>query len=49
MKSKLIILGCGSSVGVPRIDGCLGKCNKNEKKTEELDVPLLLLEDLIQS
>jgi len=32
MKSKLIILGCGSSVGVPRIDGFWGYCNKNNKK-----------------
>ena len=32
MKSQLIILGCGSSVGVPRIDGFWGNCNKNEKK-----------------
>jgi len=32
MKSKLIILGCGSSVGVPRIDSYWGKCNKYEKK-----------------
>ncbi len=32
MKSKLIILGCGSSVGVPRIDGFWGKCKKNQKK-----------------
>ena len=32
MKSKLIILGCGSSVGIPRIDGNWGKCKKNEKK-----------------
>ena len=32
MKSKLIILGCGSSVGSPRIDGFWGKCNKNQKK-----------------
>tara|TARA_Y100000590_G_scaffold135543_1_gene155046 strand:- start:9086 stop:9856 length:771 start_codon:yes stop_codon:yes gene_type:complete len=32
MKSKLIILGCGSSVGVPRIDGVWGKCKKNNKK-----------------
>ena len=31
MKSKLIILGCGSSVGVPRIDGYWGKCKKNKK------------------
>ena len=32
MKSKLVILGCGSSVGVPRIDGVWGKCDKNYKK-----------------
>ena len=32
MKSKIIILGCGSSVGVPRIDGVWGKCKKNNKK-----------------
>ena len=31
MKSKLIILGCGSSVGVPRIDGYWGNCKKKEK------------------
>jgi len=32
MRSKLIILGCGSSIGVPRIDGYWGKCKKSEKK-----------------
>ncbi len=32
MISKLTILGCGSSVGVPRIDGFWGKCNKRNKK-----------------
>jgi len=32
MKKKLIILGCGSSVGVPRIDGFWGNCNKKNKK-----------------
>ena len=32
MRSKFIILGCGSSVGVPRIDGVWGKCRKNNKK-----------------
>ena len=32
MKTKLIILGCGSSVGVPRIDGVWGKSNKKNKK-----------------
>jgi phosphoribosyl 1,2-cyclic phosphate phosphodiesterase len=32
MKSQLIILGSGSSVGVPRIDGVWGSCNKSNKK-----------------
>ena len=32
MKTKLIILGCGSSVGVPRIDGHWGLCDKKNKK-----------------
>ena len=32
MRSKLIILGCGSSVGVPRIDGFWGNCKKKNKK-----------------
>tara|TARA_Y100000590_G_scaffold49390_1_gene52250 strand:+ start:9354 stop:10124 length:771 start_codon:yes stop_codon:yes gene_type:complete len=34
MKSRLIILGCGSSVGVPRIDGFWGACNKKNKKNQ---------------
>jgi phosphoribosyl 1,2-cyclic phosphate phosphodiesterase len=33
MKPKLIILGSGSSIGVPRIDGFWGKCKKNTKNT----------------
>ena len=32
MKIKFIILGCGSSLGVPRPDGSWGKCNPKEKK-----------------
>ena len=32
MKTKLIILGSGNSMGVPRIDGSWGKCNKKNKK-----------------
>ena len=32
MKSKLIILGCGGSVGVPRIDDFWGNCKKDNKK-----------------
>ena len=31
MKTKLIILGCGDSMGIPRIDGYWGKCDKNNK------------------
>jgi len=29
---KFIILGCGSSMGVPRADGFFGNCNLNNKK-----------------
>ena len=32
MKSELIILGCGSSIGIPRIDGFFGDCNPRNKK-----------------
>tara|TARA_B100000780_G_scaffold181712_1_gene127488 strand:- start:270 stop:1043 length:774 start_codon:yes stop_codon:yes gene_type:complete len=32
MTIKFIILGCGSSMGVPRADGYSGKCNLNNKK-----------------
>ena len=32
MSNKLIILGCGSSMGVPRADGFWGKCNSKEIK-----------------
>ena len=32
MKTKFIILGSGSSVGVPRIDSFWGKCKSNNKK-----------------
>ncbi len=34
MKIKFIILGCGSSVGVPRIDGHWGNCDPNNKKND---------------
>ena len=32
MKLKFIILGCGSYLGVPRIDGDFGNCNPKNKK-----------------
>ena len=35
---KFIILGCGSSMGVPRPDGFYGNCDPNNKKTIEQDV-----------
>ena len=36
MKSRIIILGCGSSVGVPRIDGYWGNCDKKNVKNRRL-------------
>ena len=38
---QFIILGCGSSMGVPRIDGYFGNCDPSNKKTIEQDVLLL--------
>ena len=32
MRTSLIILGCGNSTGVPRIDGYWGKCDKKNIK-----------------
>ena len=32
MKTKFTILGCGSSLGVPRIDGYFGNCDPKNKK-----------------
>ena len=32
MSIKFTILGCGSSMGVPRADGFWGNCNPLEKK-----------------
>ena len=32
MPTKFIILGCGSSFGVPRPDGFFGNCDPKEKK-----------------
>ena len=33
---KFIILGCGSSMGVPRIDGFFGNCDPNNLKNYRL-------------
>ena len=38
MKIVFTILGSGSSLGVPTIDGHFGKCNSKNKKTIEQDV-----------
>ena len=43
MKAQLTILGCGSSEGVPRIDGYWGNCKKRTKKISGVGVQLLLL------
>ena len=34
MIKKFIILGCGSSVGVPRIDGIWGNCKSRNIKNK---------------
>ena len=34
------ILGCGSSLGVPRIDGNFGNCNQKTRKILEQDAQL---------
>ena len=38
MSLKFIILGCGSSMGVPRADGDFGFCDPKIKKIIEPDV-----------
>ena len=39
---KFIILGCGSSMGVPRPDGFFGNCNPNNKKNYRLRCSALI-------
>ena len=47
MKTKFVILGCGSSLGIPRIDGFFGKCNpKNKKNFRTRCSALLINKDL---
>ena len=43
MKTKLIILGCGSSIGVPRIDGFWGNCSKNNKKNNRTRCSVIII------
>ena len=40
MKIKFILLGTGSSMGVPRADGFFGNCDPMNKKIIEQDVLL---------
>ncbi|AFS47421.1 metallo-beta-lactamase family protein [alpha proteobacterium HIMB5] len=42
---KFIILGCGSSMGVPRADGNFGNCNPNNKKNYRTRCSALLKTD----
>ena len=35
-QTKITLLGCGSSLGVPRIDGYWGKVDKNNKKNQRM-------------
>ena len=40
MSLKFTILGCGSSMGVPRPDGFWGNCNPSEKKRSSEETQL---------
>jgi len=41
-KTELILLGCGSSLGVPRIDGYWGRANKKNKKNSRMRCSLFI-------
>ena len=41
-KTELILLGCGSSLGVPRIDGHWGRANKKNKKNRRMRCSLFI-------
>jgi len=41
-KTEIILLGCGSSMGVPRIDGYWGKANKKNKKNYRMRCSLFV-------
>ena len=42
MNIKFTILGCGTSFGVPRIDGYFGKCNRRNKKNYRMRCSALI-------
>ena len=41
-KTEVILLGCGSSLGVPRIDGYWGRTNKKNKKNHRMRCSLFI-------
>jgi phosphoribosyl 1,2-cyclic phosphate phosphodiesterase len=41
-KTEIILLGCGSSLGVPRIDGYWGEVNKKNKKNHRMRCSLFI-------
>jgi len=41
-KTEITLLGCGSSLGVPRIDGYWGKVNKKNKKNRRMRCSLFI-------
>ena len=43
MRSKLIILGCGSSIGTPRLDGFWGSCDKKNIKNKRTRCSAIIL------
>jgi len=44
-KTEITLLGCGSSLGVPRIDGYWGKVDKKNKKNQKNKVNYALRAD----
>ena len=42
MNIKFTILGCGTSFGIPRIDGYFGKCNRRNKKNYRMRCSALI-------
>ena len=43
MKTKLIILGSGTSIGAPRIDGFWGSCDRTNKKNIRTRCSVIIL------
>ena len=47
MKLTFIILGSGSSLGVPRIDGNFGNCNPKNKKNYRTRCSAVLVQKIL--